>query len=853
MHAMTGTAPSAAPSPNAVETLATRLSRWAAEKPGQLAIIDGDLRVTWRELDQRASAIASLVAERVVQPPARVAVLLRDRAAIVAACLGVTRSGNVLVVLDPSDPDERLRFVAGDCEAALLVSETSLMDRARSLVPQGCAVADAAAGAAPRGFPPAGANPTWSLAYTSGSTGVAKGVIRMHASYIHFVDAFGRSMGLVDSDRLSNLHSPSFGAGQAAMARSVGLGLTLCCYDINREGIEGLGDWLDRERVTVLQVMPAALRELSQRVGPKRVFPHLRLVQIGSDTTFAGDFALMRQHTLPHCRFLHQLSATEASVVAQHLFAHDAVPEGVSVPIGRPFEGIRIELWREDGTPVPAGEVGEIVAFGRDVSPGYWKRPELDAAAFVPDPQDPLGRGYRMRDLGRFDEQGLLHFVGRTGTRIKIRGHSVDLAEVDAALVAWPDAVRAAAAAEPDPEDATQMRLVAYVEVREGARRDPRALMAFLGEKLPRPMLPSELRFLAELPRTGSGKIDRKRMAAEPVLAPDAAAYVAPRDATEAAVAHMFVELLKLERAGRDDDFFLAGGDSMLAGELQTRIKDAFGVRLTGFHDEATVAGIATSIRDALAGSGPRGREMPMLVPLWQAGKAIPLFMVHGRQGQAFVSPHFMKALGDDQPVWAFQARGLDGRSAPHASVDEMARDYAAEIRRVRPQGPYFLGGLCVGCYVVAAVAQNLKAAGEAVLPLLLLDPPNRVSGRTAAHADPEHIRAKMQKRRSEGRLGAQVDDPGYVEVAIQTAAAFNDAVSRYMPRPYDGPAYVLSSRHRMQMGDPFELRRYFTGRVKRYEVGNSHNDALDARNPQFAATLKRCIELILSSAPVSV
>jgi amino acid adenylation domain-containing protein len=837
---------------SAAETVATRLARWAAQKPGEVALFEGARHVTWHDLDERATAIALriLAASSSTERPQRVLLLFRDRIATIEALAGVVRSGHTFVVLDANDPDDRVRFIAADAEPRLLLTDASLADRAVAIAPPGCVVVDTGDGtrsaAAPATMPGVDPRDIAYITYTSGSTGKAKGVCQTHVAQLHFVDFFTRAVGLGAADRVALLHSIAFGAGLATVARTLAGGIALGLYDLRRQGLAGLADWLDRERISTVQLFPTIMRELDQQLGERRSLPHLRLLHLGGETAFAEDFACVVRRTGPACRFLHQLAMTEVSLVAQFLPARDvALPPGSVIPVGRPVEGVRIEIRRDDDSPAATGEAGEIVVFSRFVSPGYWKRADLDAKAFVADPADALSRGYRTGDIGRFDEQGVLHFIGRVGTRVKIRGNTVDLAEVDAALLAWPGTAVAAIAAEPDPDDELQMRLVAYVEVRDSARRDGRALMAFLGDKLPRHMLPSAVRFLAALPRTPNGKVDRKRLATEPVLPPEAPPYVAPRDATEAAVAHMFRGLLGVERAGCEDDFFFLGGDSMAAGELQERIHEAFGVRLAGFQDEATVAGIAASIKAILAEAGPRAREMPMLVPMWRSGSQVPLFMVHGRQGQAFVSPYFMNVLGDDQPVWTFQARGLDGRAQPHPTVDAMIDDYAAEIRKVRPQGPYFIGGLCVGCYVAAGVARKLRGEGDAVLPLLLLDPPNRVRARTAAHGDPDHVRAKMRKRRGEGRLSAEMDDPEYMEVSVRTAAAFNDAISRYVPPPYDGPVYVLSSRSRMQRDDPLEIRRYFTGRVKRYEVGNSHNEALDPRNPVFAATLRRCLDLI--------
>ncbi len=588
------------------DTLAGRLAHWAQRMPGELAIGHGATRLTWRALDDRAGAIAAGIAARLGAGGGRVALLLDDRAAIVTALLAVLRSGHACVVLDPDDPAARLRFIASDAAPALVVTDAKLRARAEAFAPAGCVVAGAdelgAAGtlaAAPPRVDPASLA---TITYTSGSTGQPKGVCHSHATQMRPADAFARRLGLGPGDRMSSLYSLAFAAGQASLVRAIASGATTCCYDLKREGIGGLADWLDREQVSVLQIYASMLRDLSALVGPARVFGHLRLLQLSGDTTFAEDLERASAHTAPHCRMLHQLASTELNPICQNLIAHGTrLPQGAVLPVGRAFEGVRLEVRRDDGSPAAVGEAGQVLAFARQVSPGYWRRPELDAKAFIPDPLDPGGRGYRTGDLGSLDAEGVLHLVGRSGSRVKVRGHTVDLAEVDAGLVAWPAAARAAIMAEPDPADATQVRLVAYVAVREGARRDARGFKAFIASRLPRHMMPAEVRFLAALPCTPSGKVDRNRLAAEPVLPADAPLYVPPRDATEAAVAHMFAELLKLERAGRDDDFFLAGGDSLVAADLQARIKDAFGVRLAGFHEDATVAGIAASIHATLA------------------------------------------------------------------------------------------------------------------------------------------------------------------------------------------------------------------------------------------------------------
>jgi thioesterase domain-containing protein len=310
----------------------------------------------------------------------------------------------------------------------------------------------------------------------------------------------------------------------------------------------------------------------------------------------------------------------------------------------------------------------------------------------------------------------------------------------------------------------------------------------------------------------------------------------------------VFEELLDVQPIGRDDDFFLLGGDSLRAAELHLRLRERFGVNVTGLHEDGSVSRLAAAVRTARV-TPADSRAMPVLIPLWQQGTAVPLFLVHGRHGQAFVSAHFMKLLGNDQPVWAFQARGLDGRDDPHETVEAMAEDYLAALRDVRPRGPYFIGALCAGAYVAAEMARMLASAGEVVLPLLLLDPPERlVLKRGYADMSEEQFVEKMAARRARGGSDGPVDDPAYMKRVHRAALAFEAAIARHEPRPYDGDVYMLSSRQRIKKRAD-GLRAVFTGRIERHEVGDTHAQALDPRNALFQQQLQSCVDRIRQAA----
>lgn len=841
-------------STNDLETIGARLAAIAVRLPDKIAISEQEGRISFGQLDVAASAIARQIMASSESRPGVVCLFFENKLPAIKSIFGAGKSGRAYVPLDAGDPEERLRFILRDCAPTALLTEGTLVARARAIAPAGCAIIDI--DRLPpdddnRPLPAVDADAHLNLLYTSGSTGHPKGVGQTHRNLLFFADTYAKALRIGDADRLSLLYTLSFNAANTDIFGGLMHGATLCAYDMRREGIRQLADWLDRERVTVLHTVPTVFREMAARLAAGRLLPHLRVIDLGGESVFASDVELFRGHTLEHCIFVNQLAATEAALIAQHVIDHRGPPApGAIVPVGRCVEGVRVEVRRDDGTAADTNEVGEIVVCSPHVSPGYWHRPELDAAAFCADPRDQGWRQYKSGDLGRFDEMANLHFLGRKGSRVKIRGHSVDLMEIEAALSSCPGVMKAAVLAVSDELQVETVRLVAYVAAREGAAGDPQPIRRYLATHLPLYMLPHDLVFLDALPLTASGKIDRNALAQiEPAAVGPKRVVEPPRDDVERTVARVFGQLLELDLVGRDDDFFLLGGDSLMGVELQTRLREAFGVHVGNLHEDATVARIAANIRRDISLPAAGIRRMPVLLPLWRDGTAPPLFLVHGRHGQAFVSPHFMRLLGNDQPVWAFQARGLDGLHDPHLTVEDMAAEYLGEMRKQRPSGPYFLGALCAGAYIAAVMARSLRDAGETVLPLLLLDPPNSLPQGGYTQLSEEQFVSKMRARRAQGRTAGPVDHPAYMKALIRTALAFERAIARFRPQPYDGPVYMLSSRQRMQGMDSPGLRQIFTGSLERHEVGATHAEALDPRNPVFASLLLGCVGRVRDAA----
>jgi amino acid adenylation domain-containing protein len=834
-------------------TIGSRLATIADRLAGKTAITEGEAQVSYLELDAAATTIAGHIAAAGSDRPGFVCLLFQGKTAAIKAILGASRCGRAYVSLDAGDPDERLRFILQDSAPIAVLTERALLERARVLGHAGCEIIDID-GLEPwdeaKPLPAVSPDAPAYLVYTSGSTGAPKGVCQTQRNLLFFADAYAKALGITEADRLSLVFSLSFGASNMNIFAGLLNGGTLCAYDMRRDGIPLLADWLDRERISVLHTVPTVFRELMNNLPPERKLAHLRAIDLAGESMFDSDVDLFGRHTQASCSLINQLGATEASIIAQHRVECRAAPHaGRILPVGRSPEGLRVLIRREDGSEADRNEVGEIVVSSPHVSPGYWRRPELNASTFSTDPLDPGWRHYFTRDLGRIDDKGKLHFLGRKGSRVKIRGHSVDLMEVEAALSACPGVTKAAVLAVGEGPQKEADRLVAYLAVVEDSERNPLRIRRRLAKRLPSYMLPTAFLFLDALPLTSSGKIDRKALSAIEPPTEQQPQVEPPRDDLERTIVGIFRELLKQAPIGRGDDFFLHGGDSLSLVELQIRLRDAFGVSLTNLYHDATVSGIAAGIRANRMQATQGPRSMPILVPLREKGDKPPLFLIHGRLGQAFVSPHFLRLLGDDQPVWAFQARGLDGLQEPHATIEAMAAEYLNEMRKRRPEGPYFIGALCVGAFVANVIARSLREAGESVLPLLLFDPPDRPFEMDAARVTEQALLDRIRSKQAMGRIAPRLHDPVYAKASVRTALAYEYAIRTHQPRPYDGPVLMISSRARMRKTDPMGLKRLFTGEVERLEVATTHKQLLDVRNEVFASHLKHCLGLIGAAA----
>jgi aspartate racemase len=389
---------------------------------------------------------------------------------------------------------------------------------------------------------------------------------------------------------------------------------------------------------------------------------------------------------------------------------------GNAVPIGRPIANTCVYILDAHGVPTPVGVAGELFAGGDGVARGYLGKPDATAERFLPDPfaQRAGATMYRTGDLARWRADGTIEFIGRRDRQVKVRGFRIELDEIETTLRACAPVRDAAVIARRDASGANT--LVAYLVPGTGVTLDQKTIKQRLAERLPDYMVPGILMVLDDLPLTSNGKLDRSAL---PEPQAKESTLVVPRTMLEAQIHAIWERVLGRTDVGVHDNFFDLGGHSLLAVRLFAQIESVVGRRLpiSVLFQAPTVAQLAARMEQ-------EGFSAPWasLVAIQPEGAKAPLFLIPGIGGNVVCYGAMARELGSDQPLYALQSRGLDGRQPPFERIEPMAAHYVEEIRKVQPRGPYHLGGSCFGGVVAYEMAQQLRAAGEEVSRLFLLE-----------------------------------------------------------------------------------------------------------------------------------
>lgn len=556
--------------------------------------------VSYRELVARADRLAAALRANRVLPGTAVAVALPPGASHVVALLGILTAGCYFVSLQESTPEGAGRQVFRELAPSALIASGPGDPLAAGYAAEagGVVLTEPDAAGYPAGQDPPAPVPLDGrayVAYTSGSTGVPKGIIQSHRGLAQFVTWLGAEFRFGPGRRVAQWAAVSYDAAYCEIFATLVAGGTLCPVpDRLRTDAGDLPGWLARERVEVFQTVPSFAAELVSRLPDSDALPAvagtLDTVLLAGEP-FAGELAAGIRRLVPGVRLVNLYGPTETILATWHEVAD---PEPGTLPVGRSIPGRQVMVVDGQGRPCPAGVTGELVVRSPYLSLGYLGRPAETAPAFAPLPGDDLGC-YRTGDLGRRRSDGRLEFTGRRDEQIKLRGVRLDLAGMEAVL-AGHDSVQACAVVAEPGRDGLAGRLVAYVVPRFDGAGNPLGTepdwRAQLRSHFTEPTLPAVFVPLAELPRTASGKVDRDRL---PAPDPDSPAGWSgrpgragqpdrpdrpdrPVSAEEQRIMAICAEVLRRDRIGVDENFFSAGGHSLLATQVLNRIREEFEV-----------------------------------------------------------------------------------------------------------------------------------------------------------------------------------------------------------------------------------------------------------------------------------
>jgi amino acid adenylation domain-containing protein len=857
-------------------SIPARFEQIAVRHPARVAIRTDGRHLTYQQLNADANRLAHAIGMAQGTVRGRVALLFEQGADAIMATLGVLKTGHAFVPLDALDESDRTKDMIRDCAPLVIVTAQDHLAAAKELaatdIPVLC-VEELPSGLSAQNpgvaIPP---ETTAYVFYTSGSTGKPKGVCQNHRNVLHFVGVYSDSLAISAEDRLTLLYSPAFSASNMDVFGALLNGATLFPYDIRKRGTAALADWLADHAITILHAVPTVFRHLTRSLEAGRKFASIRGIDLGGESMVPDDIELRRRHFRADCLFINHLAATEASVIAQYPIDANATYAGNLLPVGKAAPGMKIRIVRSDGSDAAVGENGDIVLSSQYLSTGYWQRPDLDAMAFGSDPGNPDRRTYHTGDMGSIDKDGQLYFLGRKDHRVKVRGHTVDPSEVEAAIRGCA-AVRDVAVVVREIREIDEAgQLTAFLAGNNTLNSQLDELRGQLRKRLPSYMIPAEFIVLETLPSISSGKLDRvtmSRMARREIR--ESKTYEAPVGHHENLVATLFCKLLRQQRAGRHDDFFLLGGDSLKATLLHVQLEDRIRRRipLEKLFRDSSVHGIAGLIASIETADEPPSTGDAVLVALRESGHLPRLFLVHGAKGQAFVSPHFLTILGDGQPVYAFQANGLDRSRKGHASIHNMAREYILAMRQVQPGGPYLVASLCVGYVVAIEIARQLNAVGEKVGPLVLIDPPVRSImdyglrkrvGRIARielrkllmpFTSEERFNRAITKRVRQGRMNLDTTSTRSVRAALRAALDFEIALLKYRLPEYSEIVFVLGSEERWKKNAQAatgSIHRKITGGRKIFPIGEKHSEVHDVTNGLFASQLQQAMQQAIAA-----
>ncbi|MGF0309228.1 amino acid adenylation domain-containing protein [Rhodococcus sp. IEGM1428] len=835
------------------ESLISLFEKQVSAAPDAVAVVFGDERVTYRELDVRAEKLVGTLVDAGAGRETLVAIALPRGIELIVGLLAVLKSGAGYLPVDTSLPLDRARFMIEDARPTCVLTDR---DGGASYAEFGVPViAWEGAGATEQGSVTrtdtarSGADLAYVI-YTSGSTGTPKGVAIPNENVVRLFRNTDRIFDFGPSDVWTMFHSFAFDFSVWEIWGPLLHGGTLVVVDhatsrSPREFVELVA----REGVTMLSQTPSAFYQFvdAERVASSSP-TSLRHIVFGGEALDPSKLTgWFDAHGVDAPLLSNMYGITETTV---HVTHHEVrgVDESVRHPIGTAIDGLGTYVLDQGLRPVPVGVVGEVYVFGVQLARGYLGRAGLTVGRFVANPfQGGGARMYRTGDLAQWTPQGALDYVGRADSQVQLRGFRIELGEVEAALRSAPGVAQAVAIVREDEHLGS--RLVGYV-VPDNGSVDLDHVRGHAARSLASYMVPDALMVLESLPLTVNGKLDRRALPDPQVRRIE---FRAPTTDLEADVAASVADVLGLDDVGLDDRFFELGGNSLLAAKLAARIRSRCGsaVQVQWVLTEPTVELLARRIHEAAgsAAGGAAADSLAAILPIRAGGDRAALFCIHPMIGLAWNYAALAETTAPGRPIYGVQLPQLRDASDSMRTMVEQAELYAREIVRVQPTGPIHLLGWSFGGVLAHAVAVALRAAGHEVGVVAMLDSLPTVDEAVFAEEFADNLRAlgiggagEFTDLRSEATRRQVVDlvlaeldmfDESQVSTLYEDALASATKINGYSPVALEGDLLFFSAaRDHPSAGDAALLwSPYVGGTIENVDVETTHANMTSAES----------------------
>ncbi len=695
------------------ESVIDKFVQTANEFAEKTAIEYSGKKITYKELNEYTNKLAVYLKNIGVDKENIVAVECKNKLSAVEYMLAIMKAGGVYLPVDPDYPDERKKFIIEDSGSKILLTDEP---QSVSYNNENLKVLDIIGendisyeNMEPDFKSDVSGEDLAYMIYTSGSTGKPKGVLLKHIGLFNLVKAQITDFSISNKSRVLQLASFSFDASLSEIFMALLSGATLVLpEDTVKKDVNNLLQTIKEQQITAATIPPSLLS----------VLPYEKIESF--ETIISAGESLPKEvakRWIGEYNLINAYGPTESSIGVTSFKVKEINDDWRSIPIGKPINNIDVYVLDENENLLPIGVTGEICIGGTGLARGYFNRPELTAEKFVPNKYG-NGRLYKTGDLGRWTKEGLIEFVGRKDSQVKVRGYRIEIGEIEENIKALQGVKDCAVVLQ--ESSGLDKKLVAFIVSDEEYIETK--VKSELKKKLPGYMIPNVISKLEKMPLTPNAKIDRKYLSNLDVKqVVTETEYIEPKDELERELVDLWKEILNADKIGVTHNFFDIGGHSILAINLLEKISKEFDVEIpmVKFFMNPTIRNIANQIRIVRSG---KTIDTNVLVRFHDNKQRKPVYFIHPSGGSVHWYTMLAKELKDIIPFYGIQAKGVDGKEEPHTTIEEMAAYYISAIKEIQPEGPYKIASWSMGVVIAYEVARQLLEQGEKVERLIILD-----------------------------------------------------------------------------------------------------------------------------------